>query len=118
MEEAGFDFAFVFTTMSIPGLHIRDDEVRQALCRALNLMTAEIFQDVRASIVPCAVIPMHRPAEALLEMDFAFGELGHKVAKIATETRLAIPEVDKASAELGRLTERVLLGRLRSALRL
>jgi len=107
MEDAGLDFAFVFTTQSIPALHIRDDEVRQAFCRALNLMTAEIFSEVRDAIVPCAVIPMHTPEEAMTEIDFAIGELGHRVAKIGTETRVAVPEVEQESFELGRLTERI-----------
>ena len=39
MEEAGFDFAFVFTTMSIPALHILDAigggvKVREGFCES------------------------------------------------------------------------------------
>ena len=61
MEECGFDFAHMLTTTGINGLYIPDAELRQATCRALNTMYAEIFHEVRDRVRPVAVIPAYTP---------------------------------------------------------
>ena len=63
-------------------LAIRDAEVRQVACRALNAFNAEVYCPYADRMTPVAQIPMHTPAEAIAELDYAVGELGLKAIMI------------------------------------
>ena len=76
--EAGIDFAIVYTTRGLGVMILPDDELRQAGCRALNLMNAELFAEVKESMTPSALIPMNTPAEAIAELEYAVKTLGFK----------------------------------------
>ncbi len=91
MEEAGIDFAFMHATTGITNLYIADDELRQASCRALNMLYAEMFSGVTDRIRPVAVIPTYTPEEAIREMDYAVTTLGLKSTMIGTEIRRPAP---------------------------
>ena len=105
MDEAGIDFAHCYTTNGIPGLYIQDDELRQATCRALNTMYADMFSEVRDRITPVAVIPTFTPQEALAELDHAVGALGHKAIMIGTEIRRPHPEIVRQAPHLAQFSE-------------
>ena len=62
---------------------IRDAEVRQIACRALNAFNAEVYFPYADRMTPVAQIPMHTPDEALRELDHAVGTLGYKAVMIA-----------------------------------
>lgn len=105
MGDAGIDYAHCYTTNGIPGLYIQDDELRQATCRALNTMYADMFREVRASVSPVAVIPTFTPAEALAELDYAVLTLGHKAIMIGTEIRRPHPEITRQAPQLAAFSE-------------
>ncbi len=105
MDEAGIDFAHCYTTNGIPGLYIQDDELRQATCRALNTMYADMFSEVRDRVSPVAVIPTFTPREALAELEFAVGPLGHKAIMIGTEIRRPHPEIVRQAPHLAQFSE-------------
>jgi predicted TIM-barrel fold metal-dependent hydrolase len=96
MDEMGLDFAHLYTTTGIPGLYIQDNELRQAYCRALNMLSADMFKDVGDRMRPVAVIPTFTPEEAIEELKFAVTELGHKAIMVGTEI---ITPVDGAGDE-------------------
>ena len=78
LEEAGMDFAVIYGTHALSVLAIGDDELRPVVYRAMNMLYADMFKDVGDRLTPVALIPMHKPEEAVAELDFAVGELGLK----------------------------------------
>ncbi|HEX9466520.1 MAG TPA: amidohydrolase family protein [Alphaproteobacteria bacterium] len=87
LDEVGIDFAHCYTTRGLSHLYIPDEEARRTSCRALNMLYAEMFADVRDRLRPVAVIPTYTPEEAIAELEFAVKELGHKAVMIGTELR-------------------------------
>jgi len=87
LDEAGIDFAVVYTTHGLGTMHIADPEMRRAAHRALNMMYADMFAGVKDRLTPSAVIPMHTPEEAIEELAFVKNELGLKTVTINTEIR-------------------------------
>ena len=93
LDEAGLDFVTLYPTYGFRCQVMPDDEMRQASCRALNMMYADMFKDVGDRMTPAAVIPMHTPEEASAELEFAVKELGLKAAMTANEVIRPDPEV-------------------------
>lgn len=85
LEEAGCDFSTLYPTLGFRVQVIPDDEVRAAACRAMNMMYAEIFKDVKHKMTPAALIPMTTPEEAIAETEFAVKELGLKALMTCNE---------------------------------
>ncbi len=100
LEEAGVDFATLYPTFGFRIQTLADDELRQAGCRALNMMYAELFASVKRNMTPAALIPMHTPAEAVAELEFAVRKLGLKAAMIAAEVLRPFPEAASLPPEL------------------
>lgn len=103
MEELGFDYAVLFPTMGLGACEVDDDELRPALCRAFNRYNAELLAEHAFRSTAAAVIPMHTPAEAIAELEFAARELGMKVVMPATYVRRPVPAAARQGT--GRLTE-------------
>ena len=78
LGETGADFAIVYPTVGLMALGTPMDEVRQALCRAINDYHHAAFAAYRDRLSPVALIPTHTPDEAIVELDYAVGELGFK----------------------------------------
>jgi predicted TIM-barrel fold metal-dependent hydrolase len=97
LEEAGIDFATIYASYGFRCQVMQDDELRQASCRALNMMYAEIFKEVSDRMTPAAVIPMNTPEEAIAELEFAVNELGMKAAMTCNEVVRPDPEIAKAA---------------------
>ena len=107
LEDAGIDFAVVYTTYGISANQFRDDEMRQVLARSLNMLYADMFKDVSHRMTPSAIVPTWTPKEAIAELEFAVQELGLKTITISGEVRDAIPEVAAVDPNLGALTQRI-----------
>ena len=107
LEDAGIDFAVIYTTHGISLNQIRDDEMRQVLARALNMLYADMFKDVSHRMTPSAVVPTWTPKEAIAELEFAVKELGLKTITLSGEVRDAVPEVAAVDPDLGALTQRI-----------
>ena len=73
MDEIGLDFAIAYPTLALFFAAIRDHELQLAAYRAYNVMAAELFRSVSDRLIPAACIPMHTPAEAIEELEFATG---------------------------------------------
>jgi len=91
LEEIGIDFTVLYPSAALIAPELQDEELRQAVCRAVNTLHAEIFQPYADRMTPAAVIPTTNPQEALAELDYAVGELGHKVVMLAGVVRRPIP---------------------------
>ncbi|MEE8332528.1 MAG: amidohydrolase family protein [Alphaproteobacteria bacterium] len=93
LDDAGIDFAVVYGTHALGVLGIGDDELRPVVYRAMNMLYADMFKDVSDRLTPVALIPMHKPDEAVAELEFAIGELGLKAIVMNTMLRTPAPEV-------------------------
>jgi predicted TIM-barrel fold metal-dependent hydrolase len=96
LEEIGIDFAVLYPTLGLALPTIHDDDVRRGACRALNTMNAEICGQYRDRLAPAAAVPMHTPAEAIAELEYAAG-LGLKVAMIPPGVARPIPALESAA---------------------
>jgi predicted TIM-barrel fold metal-dependent hydrolase len=104
LEEAGVDFSTLYPTLGFRCQVIEDDELRQASCRALNLMYAEIFRSVKDRMTPAAIIPMQTPQEAIAEVEYAVKTLGFKAIMTANEARRPPKAVSEKAPHLANET--------------
>jgi predicted TIM-barrel fold metal-dependent hydrolase len=96
LDEMGIDFTIVYPSLGLFLLHLGDDELRGAACRALNNLNAEIFREYSDRITPVAVIPMHTPEEAVEELRHAV-QIGLKAVVMAAWVRRPIAGADGAA---------------------
>ena len=82
LDDFGIDFAVLYGSRTLTTTAIKDKEVRQIACRALNAFNAEAYAPYSDRMTPAAQIPMHTPAEAIAELEHAVGELGMKAIMI------------------------------------
>jgi predicted TIM-barrel fold metal-dependent hydrolase len=83
LDELGIDFAVLYPTYGLIPIHLPDEELRRASCRAFNRYAAECYAEYGDRLAPVAAIPMDTPQEAVAELDFAVGELGLKAVMLA-----------------------------------
>ncbi len=98
----GLDFTVIYPSMGLFGIHVGDDELRPALCRAFNKLNADTYGEYPDRMTPVAIIPMHSPREAIEELDYAVGTLGMKAVVMASFVRRPIPAVERISPEMSR----------------
>jgi hypothetical protein len=82
LEDLGIDFSILYPSLGLALCTMPDDDLRPLVCRALNTMNAELCGPHSNRLTPAAVIPMHRPEEAIGELRHAVEELGLRVAMI------------------------------------
>ncbi|MBW2267447.1 MAG: amidohydrolase family protein [Deltaproteobacteria bacterium] len=99
MEEFGWDYTIVYGGL---GLYLPvepEDEKRRIAVRALNALQADMFSEYSDRMTPVAVIPMHTPEEAIDELDYAVGQLGHKVIMIPAGIPRPIPALQETAPQ-------------------
>jgi predicted TIM-barrel fold metal-dependent hydrolase len=79
LDDIGLDFSVIYAGGCVLPIHFDDEEIRRAVCRAVNNLNAEVFSEVADRLTPVAIIPMHTPQEAVAELEHAIGELKLKV---------------------------------------
>jgi predicted TIM-barrel fold metal-dependent hydrolase len=82
MDDLGFDYAVLYPTIGLHAPMFAGDEIRRIGCRALNDYYADLFTEYGGRMTPAAVIPMHSPAEAIEELDYAVGKRALKVVML------------------------------------
>ncbi len=98
LAETGADFAIVYPTVGLMALGTPMDEVRTALCRAINEYHHQAFRRYRDRLSPVALIPTHTPDEAIAELNYAVGELGYKNVLLAGLVNRALQGGDTRQA--------------------
>ena len=99
LDEMGLDFVILYPGLGLICPHFADDEVRQATCRALNEMYAEVYTGFPKRMTPVATIPMHTPDEAIAELEYAVGKLGLKGIVMPSFVPRPIPKVAREAPE-------------------
>jgi predicted TIM-barrel fold metal-dependent hydrolase len=103
LDDLGIDFAVVYTTLGLSFINLPDEEMRRAICRALNKLNAETFHGHRSRMTPVAIIPMGTPSEAIEELEFAVHTLGLKAAFVSGQVWRPIPKVEREIPQAARL---------------
>src|SRR6476659_4526834 len=91
LDEIGVDFAVIYPTAGLRLPRIKDDEVRRAVIRAYNIVSAEYFDGLGDRLTPAAIIPMHHPEEAIAELEFVTKQLGSKVGMFGSNMARKVP---------------------------
>jgi len=82
LDDFGIDFAVLYPSRLLTTPAIKDAELRQIACRALNAYHAEIYAPFADRLTPVALVPTHTPEEAIAELTHAVKTLGMKAAMI------------------------------------
>ncbi|MHC5833229.1 MAG: amidohydrolase family protein, partial [Nostoc sp.] len=82
LQEAGTDFAVVYPNLATMAPNIGNEEMRRAVCRAVNTYHADIFRPYGDRLTPIAAIPLHTPEEGIEELEYAVNVLGLKAIQI------------------------------------
>ncbi len=93
LDDFGIDFAVLYPSRTLTTPAIREAELRQIACRALNLYHKELYGGYGDRMTPVALVPTHTPEEAIAELDHAVGELGLKAIMINGLVHRPIGEV-------------------------
>jgi predicted TIM-barrel fold metal-dependent hydrolase len=91
LDETGLDFTVLYPSLALIFPDLEDEEARRAACRGVNIYFARYFGEFRDRIAPVAVVPMHTPAEAIEELEYAARALGLKAAMMPSYVRRPIP---------------------------
>jgi predicted TIM-barrel fold metal-dependent hydrolase len=102
LDEFGIDFTVLYPTLGLLAPHLEDEELRRAGCRAFNSFHADIFREYCNRMTPVAVIPMHTPAEAISELDYAVNTLKMKAVMLAGHVVRTVPAAAAAPWETRR----------------
>ena len=100
LDEAGIDFGICYGTQALGVLRIGDEELRPVVYRAMNTMYADMFKGLEYRLTPAAVIPMHKPEEAIAEMEFIKKQLGLKAIVMNTQIQVPHPKVVEEAPHL------------------
>jgi predicted TIM-barrel fold metal-dependent hydrolase len=102
LDEMGLDFTIIYPSLGLFLAHLGDDELRGVACRAINKLHADSFREYADRMTPVAVVPMHSPAEAIVELEYAVRTLGLKAALMPGYVRRPIAAAARKSAEAAR----------------
>ena len=95
----GIDFSILYPTLGLLLPHIPADDVRQASCRAYNMMVRDLFADYSDRLAPAAIVPCYTPEEAIDELEFAVQKLGLKAAMFGTLVRRPVEMMSHAGPD-------------------
>jgi predicted TIM-barrel fold metal-dependent hydrolase len=104
LDDAGIDFGVVYGTHALSVLRIGDDELRPAVYRAMNTMYADMFAGLSDRLTPAALIPMHKPEEAIAELEYVVKELGLKAIVMNTMIMRPASQVVEEAPHLAQYT--------------
>ena len=104
LDEIGIDFGVIYPTAGLSIPRIADDETRRAVIRGFNIVTAEYFAKLSDRLTPAAVIPMHTPEEAIVELEYVTKQLGAKVGMFGSGIARRVPAAEGVDPALARFT--------------
>src|SRR5205814_9473915 len=79
MDDLGIDFSLLYPSAGLFIVNLTDPDVREEVVRSYNRFVIDLMSPHADRMSPVAAIPMHTPEEAIRHLEYAVGELGHKV---------------------------------------
>lgn len=101
LDEMGIDLGIVYPSLGLVFLHLEEDELRRACCRAVNRYHAQVFAELTDRLIPVAVVPMQTPAEAISALDHAVLELGFKTILIGSYAKRPVDAAIERDPRVG-----------------
>ena len=98
MDELGMDYTVLFPSNTMGFMSEQDDEIRGVLCRAMNTYLRDMFAEFSDRMTPVALIPMVRPQDALVELEYAVKELGLKAVVLSSYAHRPVTWVNQEMA--------------------
>jgi predicted TIM-barrel fold metal-dependent hydrolase len=95
LDEFGLDYAVIYPTLGLGIQTIGDPDLRAAVVRALNTMSAEMFAPYSDRMTPVATLSAFSPEEAIEELRFCVNELHLKTAWLHGAIRRPIPAFER-----------------------
>jgi hypothetical protein len=87
LPELGFDFSIAYPSLGLGMVSHPDDDLRPAVCRALNQYNADSVRGLGDRLTIPACIPMQNVTEALDELDYAVNVLGMRCVMLSGTVR-------------------------------
>jgi hypothetical protein len=87
LPEFGFDFSIAYPSLGLGMVSHPDDDLRPAVCRALNQYNADSVHGLGDRLTIPACIPMQNVTEALDELDYAVNVLGMRCVMLSGTVR-------------------------------
>jgi predicted TIM-barrel fold metal-dependent hydrolase len=82
LDEFGLDVAIVYPTAALGYMHLPDEGLSRAACRAVNAYHHDIFAEFSDRLIPVAAVPMGTAAHAVEDLEHAVDALGFKAVVI------------------------------------
>jgi predicted TIM-barrel fold metal-dependent hydrolase len=82
LDEFGLDAAIVYPTAALGFMHLQDEGLSRAACRAVNAYHRDAFAEFGDRLIPVAAVPMHDPGAAVEDLEHATGTLGFRAVVI------------------------------------
>jgi predicted TIM-barrel fold metal-dependent hydrolase len=95
LDDLGIDYAVVYPTLALFVALIREDEMRRAVCRAFNMLSADLFGEFSDRLTPAAYIPMGKPEWAIEELEYSVRTLGLKAMMFESLMRRPVRAAQK-----------------------
>ena len=92
------DYTVLFPSNTMGFMSEQDDEIRGVLCRAMNTYLRDMFAEFSDRMTPVALIPMVRPQDALVELEYAVKELGLKAVVLSSYAHRPVTWVNQEMA--------------------
>lgn len=83
LDEIGVDVMLTYPSWSLGFIAGPETDLRAPVCRAVNRYTARLFAPYQDRLRTAALIPMDDPASAADEIDYAVGQLGHRLVLLS-----------------------------------
>ena len=91
LPELGIDFAMIYPSFGLSVNGIADNELHRAGVRAYNMMTWDMFAPYAERFCPVAIIPCHKPEDALEELEYAVVQRGYRAVMLRGNQERKIP---------------------------
>jgi predicted TIM-barrel fold metal-dependent hydrolase len=102
LDQMGLDFTIIYPSIGMFALHLGDEEMRRAACRAFNSLQADIFREYADRMTPVATVPMHTPQEAIEELEHVVKTLRLKAVLMPAFVRRPIPALAEEHPQASR----------------
>lgn len=109
LDEFGLDYSIIYPTLGLGIQTIADPDLRAAVVRALNMMSAELFAPFSDRLTPVATLSAYSPAEAVEELRYCVRELGLKTAWLHGAIRRPVPAFEGSDGSAAQFIDNLVL---------
>src|SRR3954447_12139039 len=98
MDDLGIDYSLLYPSAGLNVVSISNPELREIIVKAYNRFVIELCSAHKERMSAVATIPMNTPDEAILHLEYAVKEAGHKVVCMQGFANRVVPAAAKDGA--------------------